>query len=71
MVRLLEGTFLDHLSDLAQGSRISHRLSWPRSPTHRTGKKVKCSVLDAISRLGRDGYIVADNKDRLSIKEEA
>jgi hypothetical protein len=40
-------------------------------PTHRTGTKVRCSVLDAISRLERDGYIVADNKDRLSIKEEA
>ena len=31
MVRLFEGNFLARLSDLAQKSRISRRLAWPRS----------------------------------------
>jgi dTDP-4-amino-4,6-dideoxygalactose transaminase len=30
-VRLFEGSFLGRLSDLAQESRISRRLAWPRS----------------------------------------
>ena len=31
VIRLFEGNFLGCLSDLAQKSRISHRLSWPRT----------------------------------------
>ena len=45
MIRLFEGNFFGCLSDVAQGSRNSCRLAWPRTPRLRQGGRLRQGVI--------------------------